>query len=250
METVYDVLKGFADPVFIIFILLVFSLIFLWEAGKKKTGVLILLLVIILFYGASVFPIANHLCRYLEKDYIGQSVVADNKHDAIVVLGGGAYDINYIGGTFPSLFTVARLTYAVDYYHNKPAKYFVCSGKGPGNIPEAEMMAQLAASFGVPKNKIKIDAISANTWQSAIEVSKMFDNKSMNIILITSAYHMKRSEKEFKKYFKNVFPAPANYLYSSPMRSPVIRYFPQTESLHKTSIVFREIVARIWYMIK
>jgi uncharacterized SAM-binding protein YcdF (DUF218 family) len=186
----------------------------------------------------------------LEKDYIKKTITADQNTDVIVALGGGAYDISYISKTFPSSTTVVRVAYAADYYRYNPVKYFVCSGKGLGKLPEAEMMAKLAVSLGVPKEKIKIDSRSVNTWQSAVEINKMFDKKDIRVGLVTSAFHMKRSERELKKYFNNVSPLPAGFLYSSPMGNPLPRYIPQSEALYKTQIAFQEIVARIWYLIK
>ena len=250
MENVYGTLKGFVDPIFVVFILLLISLFIFWKTSKKKTGPLILLLAIVIFYGASIFPVANYLCHYLEKDYIGKNAPAGENIDVIVVLGGGAYDINYINKTFLLPLTIGRLAVAVDYYHKKPAKYFVCSGKGPGKIPEAEMMAHLAASLGVPREKIKVDARSNNTWQNAAEVHKIFPREDIHIVLVTSASHMKRSEKEFKKYFKIVSLLPTDYLYCSPSGSPVVKYIPQSQSAHKTEFVLKEIVALIWYSIK
>lgn len=243
-------LKAFSDPLFVIFLLLIISLIVFWRAGNNKTGALVLLLTLVLFYAASTFPVANYLCRYLEKDYIKKPISTNQDTDVIVVLGGGAYDINYISKTFPSSATVVRVAYAADYYHQNPVKYFLCSGKGPGKIPEAEIMARLAASLGVPREKIKVDSRSVNTWQSAVEINKMFGNKDIRISLVTSAFHMKRSEREFKKYFNNVSPLPAGFLYSSPMGNPIPRYIPQSEALYKTQRAFQEIVARIWYLIK
>jgi len=250
MEFMYEVAKGLIDPVFFVFVLLIISLFVFWRAGNKKTGPLILLLTIILFYGASISPVANYLCRYLEKDYIEKSETSGKNLDAIVVLGGRAYNIDYIGKTFPSSFTVVRLAYAVDYYHKNSAKYFVCSGKGPATLPEAEMMVRLAVAFGVPKEKIRADIKSANTWQNAAEIDKMFGNKNMVIGLVTSAYHMKRSENEFRKYFNNIVPLPAGYLYSSPVGNPVVRYLPQTEALYKTSLAVKEFIAQILYMMR
>jgi uncharacterized SAM-binding protein YcdF (DUF218 family) len=250
MKDLFDIIKALIDPIFVIFILLIISLIVFWKASKNKTGMLVLLLTLVLFYAASTFPVANYLCRYLEKDYFEKTVAADQNRDVIVVLGGGSHDINYIGKTFPSPSTVARVAYAVDFYLQNPIKYFVCSGKGPGKVPEAEMMAELAASLSVPQEKIKIDPRSVNTWQSAVEINKMFINKDIRVGLVTSAYHMKRSEREFKKYFNNVSPLPAGFLYSSPMGNPVVRYIPQSEALYKTQRAFQEIIARTWYLLK
>jgi len=108
----------------------------------------------------------------------------------------------------------------------------------------------LAEKLGVPKEKIKIEPNSKNTGDNASEVNKIFINKNIKIGLVTSAFHMKRSEREFRKYFNNVVPLPAHYLYSSPIGNAVIRYMPQSEELYKTSLAFKEIIAQLWYRLK
>jgi uncharacterized SAM-binding protein YcdF (DUF218 family) len=78
----------------------------------------------------------------------------------------------------------------------------------------------------------------------------MFGDRKINIGLVTSAFHMKRSESEFKKYFTNVVPLPAHYLYSSPGKNVVIKYMPQSEELYKTSLALKEITGQLWYRLK
>ena len=250
MEEVYTIFKGFLDPVFIVLVLLVISLFLFFLSCKKKNGALILLLAIVLIYGASIAPVANYLCYYLEKDYINNPTAGDKNIDVIVVLGGGTKDINALKDTFNTGMESLRLLHAVVVYNKTGAKYFVCSGKGYGKVSEAEVMARLAEKLGVPKERIRIEPNSKNTGENAGEVNKMFVNKNVNIGLVTSAFHMKRSEREFKKYFNNVLPLPAHYLYSSPTGNPVIRYMPHSEELYKTSIAFKEIVAQLWYRLK
>ena len=250
MEEVYAILKGFLDPLFIVLVLLVISFFLFWLNCKKKNGALILLLSIVLIYGASIAPVANYLCYYLEKDYINNPTAGGKNIDAIVVLGSGTKDINALKNTFNTGIESLRLLHAVVVYNKTGAKSFVCSGKGYGKVSEAEAMARLAEKLGVPKEKIRIEPNSKNTGENAIEVNKIFVNKNINIGLVTSAFHMKRSERKFKKYFNNVVPLPAHYLYSSPTGNPVIRYIPQSEELYKTSIAFKEIVAQLWYRLK
>ena len=250
MEEVYTIFKGFLDPIFIVFILLFISFILFWFNCKKKNGALILLLSIILIYGASIAPVANYLCYYLEKDYINNPTAPDKKIDAIVVLGGGTKNINALKNTFNTGLESLRLLHAVVVYNKTGAKYFVCSGKGSGRASEAEVMARLVEKLGVPKEKIRIEPNSKNTGENATELNKMFVNKNISIGLVTSAFHMKRSEHEFKKYFNNVLPLPAHYLYSSPGGNVVIRYMPQAEELYKTSLAFKEIVAQLLYSLK
>ena len=250
MEEIYTILKGFLDPLFIVFVLLFISFILFLLNCKKKSGALILLLSIVLIYGASIAPVSNYLCYYLEKDYINNPTAGDKNIDAIVVLGSGTKEINAFKNTFNTEIESLRLLHAVVVYNKTGAKYFVCSGKGDGKTSEAEVMARLAGKLGVPKEKIRIESNSKNTGENAAEVNKMFVNKNINIGLVTSAFHMKRSEREFKKYFNNVLPLPAHYLYSSPMGNAVIRYMPQSEELNKTSIVFKEIIGQLWYRLK
>ena len=247
MEEIYAIFKGFLDPLFIVFVLLVISLFLFFLNCKKKNGALILLLSIVLIYGASIAPVANYLCYYLEKDYINNPTAPNKNIDAIVVLGSGTKEINALKNTFNTEIESLRLLHAVVVYNKTSAKYFVCSGKGSDKTSQAEVMARLAEKLGVPKEKIRIEPNSKNTWENAAEVSKMFVNKNINIGLVTSAFHMKRSEREFKKYFNNVMPLPAHYLYSSPGKNAVIKYMPQSEELHKTSLAFKEIIAQLWY---
>ena len=250
MEEICAILKGFLDPVFFVLLLLLLSLFIVIIKNKKRSGALILLFSVILLYGASIAPVANHLCYYLERDYINNPSAGDKNIEVIVVLGNGAKDINLLKNTFNKEIGYVRLLHAVVVYNKTGAKYFVCSGKGYGKLSEAEVMARLAEKLGVPKEKIRMESNSRNTWENAAEVNKIFVNKNINVGLVTSAFHMKRSEREFKKYFNNVLPLPAHYLYSSPMGNAVMRYIPQTEELHKTSIAVKEIVGQLWYNIK
>jgi uncharacterized SAM-binding protein YcdF (DUF218 family) len=250
MEYIYIIFKGFVDPVFIAILLLLIAFFICLIGGKKKTGALILLLSIVLLYGASIFPTANFLCYYLEKDYIKSQSDAEQNIDVLIVLGGGAQDINSLKNTFPTEVTSARLLHAIDVYNKKGAKYFVCMGKGTGKISEAVVMARLAEKLGVPKGKIRIEDKSMNTWQHAAELNKMFANKNISAGIVTSAYHMKRSEREFKKYFNNVVPFPANYYYASSAENIFVKYAPQTRSLYKTSLALKEIAGQLWYSIK
>jgi uncharacterized SAM-binding protein YcdF (DUF218 family) len=249
MEDSYLILKSFIDPVLIITVLLLITFFSCVTSGKKNVA-LITFLSVILLYGFSISPTASYLCYYLEKDYTDNHAAEEKKIDVLVVLGGGTYDIDYSKQTFLSEASASRILAAVEFYNRMGARYFICSGKGTGRITEAEVMAQSAQKLGVPKEKIRIDPQSRNTWEHAVELNKMFRDKSMTLGLVTSAYHLKRSEKEFRKYFNNVEPLPAGYFYSSPSGPAVVRFLPQTRSLYKTSIALNEIVGQWWYSIK
>jgi uncharacterized SAM-binding protein YcdF (DUF218 family) len=249
MEDLYSILKSFIDPAFVIAVLLLIAF-FSCVLSRHKNGALITFLSLILLYSVSIAPTAGYLCYYLEKDYINKPAAEVKKLDIIIVLGGGTYDVDSLKNTFLSEATATRILSAVEFYNRTGARYFICAGKGTGRITEAEIMAQSAQKLGVPKEKIRMDARSRNTWEHAVELNKMFRDKNMTLGLVTSAYHLKRSEKEFKKYFNNLTPLPADYFYSSPAGPAAVRFIPQTRSFYKTSIAFNEIVGQWWYNIK
>jgi uncharacterized SAM-binding protein YcdF (DUF218 family) len=249
MEDLYLILKSFVDPVFIVTVLLLIAF-FTCVLSRKKNGSLITFLSLILLYGVSIAPTAGYLCYCLEKDYINKKAAEDKKIDIIIVLGGGTYDIDSSKDTFLSEATATRLLSAVEFYNRIGARYFVCAGRGTGRIAEAEVMAQSAQKLGIPKEKIRMDSRSQNTWEHAIELNKMFRDKNLTLGLVTSAYHLKRSEKEFNKYFNNVMPLAADYLYSSPSGPIGIRFIPRARSLYKTSIALNEIIGQLWYDIR
>jgi uncharacterized SAM-binding protein YcdF (DUF218 family) len=250
MGEFYTVFKGFLDPLFIVFVLIFVSFVLFLRNCKKRNSALILLLSIVLIYGASIAPVANYLCYHLEKDYINKQAVGTKSIDAVVVLGCGTKEINALKTTFNSGIESLRVLHAVVVYNKTGAKYFVCCGAGSDRMSQAEVMARLAEKLGVPGEKIRIESNSKNTSENASEVNKMFANKNIAIGLVTSAFHMKRSEREFKKYFTNIVPLPAHYLYSSPGKNIVIRYMPQSEELYKTSFAVKEIIGQLWYRLK
>lgn len=250
MDDLYIICKGFTDPIFMIFILLLISLVLSFINYRKKNSILILGLAILLLYGLSIRPVANYLTYYLEKDYFRTSVPAEKNIDVIVVLGGGVHDVQALNNTFPSESSAARIVHGVEIFNKYGAKYLICAGKGTAKMLEGEVMAQMALALGVPKEKIIVDAKSNNTWEHAVELNKMFVNKNIHVVIVTSGYHMKRAEKEFKKYFNNTIPLPASYSYSSPSDKNMLKYIPQTAALNATAIALREIVGSIWYEMK
>lgn len=69
-------------------------------------------------------------------------------------------------------------------------------------IPEAEKMKQLAISLGVPEQNIIVEKESNNTFENIDNSLKLIEDaqeKTNNITLITSEFHLKRCLACFKK---------------------------------------------------
>ncbi len=242
----YNLLKWCLDPVVFVLILMAIGFFVSFRKEKKQSMRPFLIASFIVLYMASISPISNGICYLLEKNYFRNNSNNPRKLDIIIVLGGGISDNKHLKEPRPSNLTASRLLYAVQVFRKSGADYLVCAGKGKGKLTEAEVMCKAALRLGIPKQKIILDLKSRNTREHAEELNKYFNNKDLKIGLITSAYHMQRSNREFRKYFRNVKPLPSGYLYS---RNPIslFTFLPHSAKLNTFSIAFREIIAIAWY---
>lgn len=249
MPAIYDLFKASLDPVVFILILIAFGILISFKSKKKHSIKIVLLAVFSILYIASIFPVSNALSYVLEKKYLLKNNDDVNKLDIVVVLGGGVTDNKYLKETMLSKESASRLLYAVEVFRRSGAKYLVCAGKGKGKRSEGEVMGVAAERLGIPPAQIKIDPESENTWEHAEELDKMFQDKSIMVGVVTSAYHMERSEREFRKYFPGVTPLPSGYLYS--LSPPlIIAFLPRSDNFYKFSTALHEMIGIIWYRIK
>jgi len=89
---------------------------------------------------------------------------------------------------------------------------------GSGNVFnrdyfESSAAKQFALKFGIADSQILIDDKSRNTWENAIETKKILDSLGIkeNVLLVTSAGHMRRSMACFKKAGVNFISYPVNF---------------------------------------
>jgi uncharacterized SAM-binding protein YcdF (DUF218 family) len=85
-----------------------------------------------------------------------------------------------------------------------------------------------------------------NTLESARAAKKLI--KGNRIILVTSAYHMKRSSAMFRKQGFDVVPAPAGYR-SEQQGLSLYSCIPRAGSLHDSSAALAEFLSLFWYTI-
>lgn len=148
-------------------------------------------LVVALIVGISFYLQPNDFIGCNAKPEIGTSPCV--KADAIVVVSGG--DTN------------ARTDEGIKLFENGWASSIVFSGaaqdkSGPSN---AAAMRLRAIDAGVPSASIYVEERSATTEQNALNTHAIFTNNNFStVILVTSGYHQRRSELEFKKENTNI----------------------------------------------
>jgi uncharacterized SAM-binding protein YcdF (DUF218 family) len=249
MDTLYGFTKSLIDPVLLVVVLLAAGT--LAALSRKKRGAALFLVpALVILYGLSISPVAGALCRSLENDYITEVPVQPGRLDVVVVLGGGVTETAETGNTLLSQSSASRLLRAVQVFRESGAAQLLCAGKGIVRTSEGEVMAAAAERLGVPREKILVDSLSENTWGHAVEMDRRFADKTIRIGLVTSAYHLKRSEREFRVYFANVEPVPSDFLVSRSKGASAVDFIPNAGSLFKSAVALHEMAGNLWYRLK
>jgi len=120
--------------------------------------------------------------------------------------------------------------------------------------PEGDIYIKEAISLGVPEQSLFTTDPVLNTFQEAQEIKKLIKKEinpnGNNIILVTSAYHMKRAKKIFEREGIIVQPYPVDFKtthkYNLLLKNP-LKWMPSAESFSESSTAIREIIGRIIY---
>ncbi len=120
--------------------------------------------------------------------------------------------------------------------------------------PEGNIYIKEAIEMGIPKEDLFTTYPVTNTLQEAKAIKKLLNNEIFSnkkkIILVTSAFHMKRAKKIFEREGISVLPYPVDFksnksfLYS--LKNP-LNWVPSSYSFYNSSTAIREIIGRIVY---
>lgn len=243
-------LKSLATPIVWVLVLMTLSLILIIRPTKKlrfKLGKCALFLGICILFLLSIEPVSNLLIYCLECQYKLPSDEVLSDLDMVVILGGG---MNISGGLREHAeargLTYARVFNGVRIFKQSGARTLVLCGGS------AVVTKELARELGVEENKIITDTISDSTMEHTIELAKLLPPAEQRRIgLVTSALHMLRSEKTFKKQFPNdiIVPIPVNYIYSPEWYFPR-HWIPSAKTLLNSNYAIHEWIGIVYYSIR
>lgn len=248
---IYIFFRSFTDLLAIVLILIGISLFLLKDLIKNKNGKIgwwIIFFSFLFMYLFSITPVINPIAYLIEKNCIENNLNDFSRIDIVVVLGGGIIKT----GENKFLLTTessARLLMGEKVLKQSKAKYIVLSGSGSDEAAEAETMAEALMKNGVDNSRIIIENKSINTWENAEKVSNIIKDKNMVIGLVTSASHMHRSMKIFRKFFPNIKIIPSDFIYSHKKIS-ILSFIPKTNNLYNFNKIVHEIIGLFWYNLK
>jgi uncharacterized SAM-binding protein YcdF (DUF218 family) len=145
--------------------LLVIAFAVLGVLTKRKLAKLIAFSFALFVYLLSIEPIKDVLYKPLEEAY---PVPSKPEGDAIVILGGGAYNTGILKED-----STKRLLTGFVLHKQTDLPIILSGGASIGALPEAEIMKGLLLTLGVDKGKIHTEVNSRDTEENAQEVKKL-----------------------------------------------------------------------------
>ena len=230
--------------------MLVIILILLGLIKNKKR---LIYIAIGLLYIMSTPIFSNNFFKLVEGSEYRKLISSIDSADAIVVLSGmlginEVGDLTYIEWGDPDRFFGGIALFKA----GKAQKLVFTGGKMPWDKvkkTEGEVLKEYAISNGISSEKILVTKDVENTADEAV-ASKELISSDKRIILVTSAFHMIRARKLFEKQGFIVIPYKVDYKTSQNKDTIFMDFLPSSGNLELTEIGIREIIGRIFYLIK
>jgi uncharacterized SAM-binding protein YcdF (DUF218 family) len=250
----------FLYPLGVASLLLIITLIMIWrKSGWSAVPVVLALATILLSSNAWT---TNQITKSLEWQNIPQGDLPTA--EAIVLLGGATRSKSYPRPGVDLSERGDRVVYAAQLYKQGKAPLMIISGgridwKDYGQPESSDITTILTNDLGVPATAIIEEPDSLNTYENAINVQKILaDRQIKKVLLVTSAFHMPRSLRIFRKLKIDVIPAPSDYLAAQltldePNRtweSAALSAIPDSQRLDNFTTVLKEYIGTWIYTVK
>jgi uncharacterized SAM-binding protein YcdF (DUF218 family) len=208
------------------------------------------LLFSLLAYLLCVEPVKDLLLKPLENAYPPLRPFAAGDAQGLVILGGGTIQASPEAGQGMDTLgahALKRTLYAFTLRGFFAGPYIASGGMvfDYGQEAEAEVTARLLVSLGLPSGRVLKEGASRNTWQNAKSVAGLFGHKK--IILVSSAYHMRRSVFCFENNGFEVIPAPTDYLCSRDSRYGILSFLPSMDAFLGVATALHEYLGILYY---
>ncbi|HEX5002998.1 MAG TPA: YdcF family protein [Bacteroidia bacterium] len=179
----------------------------------------------------------------------------DLPYDVVIVLGGS---MRYYNGelnrpVYSS--SVDRMLQAITLYKQHKVKKILLSG-GSGRVlfpdeRESAILAGILDDAGIPRSDIILENNSRNTWQNAVESAKLLKSGTYGnrFLLLTSAFHMRRSLACFSKAGLKCDPWSVDQRSGQGTFSPDRIILPEAAAMGLWDILFHEWFGVIFYKI-
>ncbi len=221
---------------------------------RKRFIVLLGVLVLLVF---STPLVSDFLIRWVEVGSGRVPVGRVEKADAIVVLSGMIVTVD--GAPLGEWGDAAdRFDGGIELFKAGKAPLLLFT-RGqvpwqPDAVPEGELLAKRARLLGVPQSAIRLTGKVGNTADEAIAARAVLgrarNGVPKRILLVTSAFHLRRAIFMFERAGFEVVPFPVDYQVSKQSGVTVLQFLPNAEALATSERALHEVIGLLFYRAK
>lgn len=234
-----------------IWIILVFLFGFFTKYGFYKRRAFIIAFAMLLFFSNGF--ICDQVIKWWELEPVAVNELKPSYDYAIVLGGMASYDSTINRIIFHE--STDRLLQALDLYSRGYIDTLIISG-GSARLmfkerKEASVLKEYLVRLGLPSDRIIADPNSRNTQENAantLNIIKQPDQQK--ILLVTSAFHMRRARAVFQKKGFNIDTYPAHFISSKGPFNPVSIILPTASAFLGWDLLIKEMVGLTIYKIK
>lgn len=197
--------------------------------------------------------LTEEVTRLWEAKPVADSTITQ-KYDYAIVLGGGM--VNFDKQNNKLIFTQStdRFLQAIHLFAKGKVDKILISGGNPsilnvGLLPESDLIKQFIVERCIPDSCVISENTSKNTRENAINSKIIINKQSPNpkILLLTSAYHIRRAKKCFEKVGLEVTAYPCDQISGPRHFEPEHLFIPKAQNLEIWERLIHEWVGYITY---
>ena len=121
----------------------------------------------------------------------------------------------------------------------------------PDQLPEGKHYLQQAALLGVPEAAMASTPPVLNTAEEAMAISRLLPARQSRVLLVTSAFHMRRAQRLFERQGMQALPFPVDFQargrWAGPLWRDPTQWLPSARALDDSSRAMRELLGRLVY---
>lgn len=223
-----------------IIVILLLTGVWLWRRNLRRYAA-INLFVALLLWAVSIGPISDALMGRLEA---GLTIPRHAQGDVVILLGGGIHEgvPDLTGSGTPGEDMLARLVTAVRLHRQLHIPIIISGGSGyAGRSPEAPVIRRFLVDLGVKDSQVLLESQSRDTRENAVYCREIVRQHGFrHPLLVTSAYHMRRSLQEFKNAGVAVTPLPAQFMTGAALPFLWADYLPSASALSQSATAIKE----------
>ena len=198
--------------------------------------------------------VSQSLWRLLEVPWNRRTAFEAPKADAIVVLSGTRHPAPG-PARFSEWHDPDRFLAGIELFRAGKAPRLLFTGGSspfrPGQRPEGMIYLKEAALLGIPAAVMASTPPVVNTAEEALAIRRLMPAGQSRVLLVTSAFHMRRSQRLFERQGMEVLPFPVDFQARGRWAGPLIKdptqWLPSSRALDDSSRALRELLGRIFY---